>query len=99
VDLEGGDPEERVRWIVDVLAPMNIEAAIEGHRDRAKILSSLRVSSVDDAVREIAMKCGSTFVNVHRRPQKNEEGQRVYTRAMLPEMHKIAVDKTRSYVA
>jgi hypothetical protein len=84
-DLEG-DPTDRVTWSRDVLGPMGVEIAIQEHRNQPRVFSNLRVSSADDALREIGMRCGSKFIKVHGKPVRDEEGKRTYTRDLLPLM-------------
>lgn len=103
-DLEEGlDPEEKVTWNAGVLQKMNVYATIESSPHQARILTALnRALTVEDAVSQIAMKCGANYVrkpqNFQPQPQMNEEKRRIYTRAMLPAMFACANEVMETYV-
>ena len=103
-DLEADmDQDEKVTWGGAVLCKIDVQGAIERSVHQAKILSGLdRSFTVEDAVSKIAMKCGATYLrkpSVYRpQPQQNEEGRRVYTRAMLPAMFVCASEVMETYV-
>lgn len=92
------EEEERVLWSADVLNEFDLEQLIEAHPKMDRILTNLRVSSAEEAFQEIAMKCGLSFINRYGFPKKNEDGKRIYNRAMLPMMRKVAEEKIKLFV-
>lgn len=85
------DPQERVTWNANVLQKMRVYELINESPNMSRILSSFsRCLSVDDAVMQVAMKCGAHYIrkpqSFQPQPVMNEENRRVYTRAMLPAM-------------
>lgn len=103
-DLEEGlDPDEKVTWNAGVLQKMNVYAIVESSPHQARILTGLnRALTVEDAVSQLAMKCGANYVrkpqNFQPQPQMNEEKRRIYTRAMLPAMFACANEVMETYV-
>jgi hypothetical protein len=97
-DLERDmDQDEKVTWNGNVLSKINVQDIIENSPHQSKILSGLnRAITVEEAVSQIAMKCGAAYIRkptVYKpQPEMNEEKRRVYTRAMLPSMFACAVD-------
>jgi hypothetical protein len=103
-DLERDlDQDEKVTWNGNVLSKMNVHDIIESSLHRSKILSNLnRSQTVEEAVSQIAMKCGANYIRkptVYKpQPEMNEEKRRVYTRAMLPSMFSCASEVLETYV-
>ena len=87
---EGDQPEDRVRWIDDVFED-DLEFNIEGHPNCERILLKLEAQNSNRAVKQIAMKCGSLFIQRYKRQplEKDEEGRNIYRNCHLAAMKDI----------
>jgi hypothetical protein len=103
-DLEEGlDPDEQVSWNMGVLEKMGVYQLVMDHPAQQQILANLNRSlTVEDGVKQIAMKCGSLYMRKPHvftpQPQMNEEKRRVYKRSMLPSMFRCANEVLEAYV-
>lgn len=87
---EGDQSEDRVRWIDDVFED-DLEFNIEGHPNCERILLKLEAQNSNRAVKQIAMKCGSLFIQRYKRQplEKDEEGRNIYRNCHLSAMKDI----------
>ena len=87
---EDDETEDRVRWIDDVFED-ELEFNIEGHPNCERILLKLEAQNSNRAVKQIAMKCGSLFIQRYKRQplEKDEEGRNIYRNCHLAAMKDI----------
>ena len=99
-DAYGDEEEEdRVRWIDDVFED-DLEFQIEGHPNTERILLKLEAPNSGRAVKQIAMKCGSLFVQRYKRQplEKDEESRNIYKNCHLEAMKDIYKKVKNQYV-
>ena len=96
---EEEEVEDRVRWIDDVFEE-ELEFNIEGHPNSDRILLKLEAQNANRAVKQIAMKCGSLFIQRYKRQplEKDEEGRNIYKNCHLAAMKDIYNKVKAQYV-